>query len=318
MAPWSRIGRAGRAPLFVLVAVLLVLVAIPTGVLLSRHAHPAVGGRTPAPPPRPLNGMLWGMWIKDADGMADPSSVIAARESAVGHRLDVFHWYESWDASWTKVGRGVDTIDSSRRIPMITWEADGRSLSRIAQGGYDSYIDTWARGAADKKPHEIWLRVFHEFNDPGFGAGYSWNIGENSPQDLTAAWRHIHDRFAAAGADNVKWIWNPDGVNQERIASGYPGDAYVDYTGWDTYGYDNPAVYQNITRIAHKPMVIGEFGVADNGDVSGLQDFTKQVASGSYPLIHAVVYFDEGRSAVGSNPSTRNALQRMLASPGFR
>jgi hypothetical protein len=286
-------------------------------VLIARHVETG-SGRTPAPPPGPVSEMLWGMWINEADGKADPRAIIAARESTLGHHLDVFHWYKSWDSSWSRANGLVDVVDDSGRIPMITWEADGRSLSRIAGGGYDSYIDSWARGAASKKPHEIWLRIFHEFNDPSSGGGYSWSIEDNSPADLVAAWRHIHDRFAAAGADNVRWIWNPDGVHQETIAKGYPGDAYVDYTGWDTYGYDNAAVYQNVSRITQKQMVIGEFGASDSGDVSGLDDFTTQVANGSYPLIRALVYFDEGKYSIARNPPARDALKQMLATPGFK
>jgi hypothetical protein len=258
--------------------------------------------------------MLWGMWIKDSDGQPDPSAVIVSREAALGHRLDVFHWYESWDSSWSRTGGTVDIVGASGRIPMITWEADNRSVSRIAQGGYDAYVDSWAKGAASRKPHEIWIRIFHEFNIPQ----YAWSTEKNRPADLVAAWRHVHDRFAAAGADNVRWIWNPDGSNPSNISPGYPGDAYVDYTGWDTYGYEDPADYRAVSAVSQKQMVIGEFGPSDDGGVSGLKAFTGQVAGGSYPLIRAMVYFDEGRWAINGNPSVRDALKQMLASPAFR
>jgi hypothetical protein len=257
------------------------------------------------------------MWIKEADGKSDPNPVIAAREASVGHRLDVFHWYENWDSQWSRVSGHVDPITASGRIPMITWEAFDHPVDRIAGGSYDAYIDTWARGVASKKPNEVWIRIFHEFNDPSGNGGYPWSIEVNSPANLIAAWRHVHDRFAAAGADNVKWIWNPDGVNTDRIAPAFPGDQYVDYTGWDTYGYDNTNDYQIIAAISKKPMVIGEFGPGGGPD-NGLRRFTEDIAKGSYPLLHAVVYFDEGKYSVASDPSTKDSLRRMLASDAFK
>jgi hypothetical protein len=257
------------------------------------------------------------MWIKDADGKGDPSPYIAAREASLGHRLDVSHWYESWDSEWSRVSGHVDTISTSGRTPMITWEAFGHPVDRIAAGQYDAYIDSWAQGAASKKPHEIWIRIFHEFNDPATGGGYPWSIEANSPASLIAAWRHLHDRFSAAGADNVKWVWNPDGVNQNGIPPAYPGDQYVDYTGWDTYGYNNVKDYEVIAAISKKPMVIGEFGPGDGPD-NGLGQFTEEIAKGSYPLLHAVVYFDEGKYSVGGDASIRDSLKRMLASSTFK
>jgi hypothetical protein len=311
--------RIGRTALLGLVAALVVVIALPLTVIVIRSGDSdSQAPRGPAHTPQPTpasSGMLWGMWIKDSDNQADPSAVIASREAALGHRLDVFHWYESWDSSWSRAGGTVDTVSASGRIPMITWEADNRSVSRIAQGGYDAYVDSWAKGAASRKPHEIWIRIFHEFNIPQ----YAWSTEKNRPADLVAAWRHVHDRFAAAGADNVRWIWNPDGSNPSNISPGYPGDAYVDYAGWDTYGYDNPTNYDAVRAVSHnKPMVIGEFGPSDDGGVPQLKEFTDQVARGTYPLIRAMVYFDEGRWSTGGNPSLRDALKQMLASPAFR
>jgi glycosyl hydrolase family 26 len=316
----------GRRPviLVVVLAVLLLLIGVPLAAFVLRQAQntgqdgpagQATRGSGQQPSPTPL---LWGMWIKDADGKPDPNPVIANREAALGHRLDVFHWYETWDSGWSRVGTRVETIATADRIPMITWEAFDRPPARIAKGDYDSYIDTWAQGAASKKPHELWIRIFHEFNDPQTGGGgYPWSIDANSAADLIRAWKHVHDRFVAAGADNVKWVWNPDGANQDKIQAGFPGDQYVDYTGWDTYGYDNMKAYDLVASISKKPMVIGEFG-PESAQGTQLREFTGQIASGVYPRLHAVVYFDEGQYSIAKNPSFRDSLRQMLASPNFK
>jgi hypothetical protein len=316
-------GSRRRLVVLALAAVVVLVVVVPASVLVLRYAQqgslypPAPRTSEDTHPFAPTPPILWGMWIKDADRSGDPTPIIAAREATLGHRLDVFHWYESWDSNWSKVAGRVDTIAASGRIPMITWEAFDHPVDRIAGGAYDGYIDTWAKGAASNKPHTIWIRIFHEFNDPSSNGGYPWSIEANSPASLIAAWRHVHDRFAAAGADNVKWVWNPDGVNVDKTPSAYPGDQYVDYTGWDTYGYDNAKDYGVIAAISKKPMVIGEFGPGDGPD-SGLGRFTEEIAKGSYPLLHAVVFFDEGKYSVASNPSVRDSLKQMLASDAFK
>jgi hypothetical protein len=310
-------GRGRPVILVVVLAVLLLLIGVPLAVFALRQAQPA-GQATPSSGQQPkASPILWGMWIKDADGKPDPNPVIADREAALGHRLDVFHWYENWDSKWGGVGTLVDTIATSDRIPMITWEAFDRPPARIAQGDFDAYIDTWAQGAASKKPHELWIRIFHEFNDPPTNGGYPWSTVVNSPADLISAWKHVHDRFVAAGADNVKWIWNPDGANQNKIQAGFPGDQYVDYTGWDTYGYDNMKLYNLVASISKKPMVIGEFG-PESAQGTRLREFTRQIAGGAYPRLHAVLYFDEGDYAIAKNPSFRDSLRQMLASPKFK
>ncbi|EEB9150725.1 hypothetical protein XL14_24180, partial [Salmonella enterica subsp. enterica serovar Paratyphi B] len=56
-----------------------------------------------------------------------------------------------------------------------------------------------------------------------------------------AAYRRVHDRFAARGVTNVAWAWVSTGYlgagNDDRILDGYPGDDYVDWIGYDPYNF---------------------------------------------------------------------------------
>ena len=64
----------------------------------------------------------------------------------------------------------------------------------------------------------------------------------NKPGEYVAAWRHVHDIFAAAGATNATWVWCPyaDVTPQPAPSpSYYPGDAYVDWTCLDGYNWAN-------------------------------------------------------------------------------
>jgi len=147
-----------------------------------------------------------------------------------------------------------------------------------------------------------------------WSAGYPWGIGggtANQPADLVAAWRHLHDRFAAAGATNARFVWSPDGVNLDvgQLRAAYPGDAYVDFAGWDTYGYDTAFDYQTLRNVTQKPFVLPEVGSTDPGWV---QDLAAKLGSGQYEGIRAVVWFDQDQSRLDANPAVAAALRSAL------
>jgi beta-mannanase len=138
----------------------------------------------------------------------------------------------------------------------------------------------------------------------------------NQPADLVAAWRHIHDRFAAAGARNVRFVWCPDGVNMNPalLRAAYPGDAYVDFACWDTYDYDPTADYQALSAITQKPFVLAEVGSKDPAWVRGL---AAKLNANQLSRIRAVVWFDEGEWRLDASPPVLAATRAMLAGPAF-
>jgi hypothetical protein len=277
-----------------------------------------------APPPAPqqaAGAISWGLWEPNWQGQGDSVDFgqFTRVDSQLGHRAGLVHWFASWDEGWDYDGQLLQQVVRSSRTPMITWEAHNRPLKAIARGQYDPYIDSWASGMAASGKQTIYLRIFHEFNDPlqpSTGSGYSWGIGggtQNQPSDLVAAWRHIHDRFAAAGASNVRFLWCPDGVNLDPglLRAAYPGDSYVDFAGWDAYGYDydTAVVYQTLSQISQKPFMLPEVGSRDAGWV---QDLSSKLRSGGYGRIRAVVWFDEAEWRLDANPAVRTAVKGML------
>ena len=80
-------------------------------------------------------------------------------------------------------------------------------LAAIIDGTYDAYIRSWATGMA-ALPYPVVIRFAHEMN----GFWYPWceQSNGNRPGDYVAAWRHVHDLFADAGAHNVTWLWSPN------------------------------------------------------------------------------------------------------------
>jgi hypothetical protein len=196
-------------------------------------------------------GITTGVYIP---GAAQETELLDRYEAQVGQRAAIVHWYQPWGVesargAWYQPEldtRALQEIAGRGSTPMITWEAwgtlNGADPSRvrtIPTGVFDDYIDSWANGLRDFE-QLVYLRLFHELNNPS----YPWAYGNNgnTAEDLIAAWRYVHDRFVAAGATNVEWVWSPTTVNNVTSFSAlYPGDAYVDWLGVD--GYNGGNVY---------------------------------------------------------------------------
>ncbi|MEV6763694.1 glycosyl hydrolase [Streptomyces sp. NPDC051105] len=92
----------------------------------------------------------------------------------------------------------------------------------------------------------------------------------NHRGDYVKAWRHVHDLFEQAGADNVVWLWSPNVVRDAPAVSLrglYPGDAYVDLVGMTGYQDDEStagavfdATLARLRGLTGRPVVIAETG----------------------------------------------------------
>jgi mannan endo-1,4-beta-mannosidase len=285
----------------------------------ARHVAVTPPAAPPPAAPQTAGAAAWGLWEPSWQGHGDSVDFgqYTRMDAQLGHRAGFVHWFANWDEGWDYDGPLVQQVMGANRTPMITWEAYNRPLKAIAAGQYDGYIDSWAHGMAASGSRPIYLRIFHEFNDPlqpGTGSGYSWGTGggtQNQPADLVAAWRHIHDRFAGAGASNVRFVWCPDGVNIDigGLRAAYPGDAYVDFAGWDAYDYDTARDYQVLSQISQRPFVLPEVGSADPAWV---QDLSSKLRSGGYSRIRAVIWFDEAEWRLDVKPGVRSAVKDML------
>src|SRR5258706_3719345 len=238
----------------------------------------------------------------------DPSMTsIRNLDTAIGRNSSIVHWYAQWgDAGsgnfaanqpWMlKAVRNYSSVGVTGSTPLITWEAWGPSpmtvakntfpLTKIAAGAFDPYIDSWAVGLRTYGG-PVLLDFGHEMD----GNWYPWGYGVNgnTAAQYVAAFRHVHDRFVAAGAANVQFVWNPNvwnaaGVDQRVF---YPGDAYVDWMAIDVYNWGAAAggwaslaqgltVVQTYARVAGlnatKPMMLAEYASAEPvaGDPAGV------------------------------------------------
>jgi len=139
---------------------------------------------------------------------------------------------------WTQFDSAeMDATQARGAIPVVTMGlGEGVTLAEIVAGQEDTAIRNWAR-AAKAWGHPFFFAPWWEMN----GAWYSWGRDPS----FIAAWRHFHDLVVAEGATNVTWTWVVNSIWYDPASDPtpyYPGDAYVDWTGLDTYNWGrNPA-----------------------------------------------------------------------------
>lgn len=283
-----------------------------------------------------------------------PGEIDAVR-GLIGRTPAIVMWYQAWgdDPNWAAFQPDLfESVASRGATPLVTWEPripDGHNadqptyrLRNIVRGDFDSYIDQWASGlAAFGRP--VYLRFAHEMN----GTWYPWggNVNGNSPRDYVAAWRYVHDRFTAAGAENVRWVWAPNAdwyEGQTPMAQLYPGDAYVDWLGlsgfnwgttayweecdctsqWQTFETLFGTSYETLVRIAYKPIMIAEMGTAEEGGnksdwIDGLATLLPQ----EFPRIRALVWFNADYQVdwrIDTSTEAIGAFARLSQHPYFQ
>jgi hypothetical protein len=279
--------------------------------------------------PKPL---YWGAWISDPESNQDAPwdmAPVEQFEQLVGKGLSLIEFSSSFEDCTPNPCRpyrfpteAMNNVRGHGAIPVFSWgsEASPRdsavqpafTLSNLINGTYDSYISQFATEARNWG-HPFFLRFDWEMN----GNWFPWyeGVNGNSPGQFAAAWRHVHDLFAAAGATNATWVWCPyadteQRLRQQRLKSLYPGDSYVDWTCLDGYNWGqnpvNPRPWRSFSEIVdpayklvakkiapRKPLMLGEFATSPYGGHKALwiKKMFESLPS-KYPRIRALVYFN--------------------------
>jgi mannan endo-1,4-beta-mannosidase len=275
----------------------------------------------------------------------DQLEAVNALEQKLGRRLDVPNSFRKWGAPSGDYSSARISLAQARgagRTPMVTWEpllATARqgpyTLESIAQGAHDTYLRSWADGlAADGT--EIFLRLMHEAN----GNWYPWS---GNPKAYVAAWRHIVDLFARAGAENVRWVWCMNTSDQPKgntLESYWPGADYVDvlgvdgyncYGGWRPFGTILAKAYARLCALdADLPVWVCETATSEAQDwITGAAGHTKAewiadlFATEGMERVELIAWFDSENPAsydwrIATSVQAQAELARQLrASAGW-
>jgi beta-mannanase len=279
----------------------------------------------------PLANSRWiGMYVPGAPSSMAP---IEAIESMDGTHTGVVHFFMA-DSESFPTSR-VQAIADHGSTPLVTlefWSIGGTGLSAISNGSKDAYLNKFAAAARDYGG-EVWVRPLHEMN----GDWYPWGgpVGSNSASKYIAAWRHIHDVFAAAGATNVKLVWCPNNdsvpnTSANAIGAYWPGESYVDYAALDGYNAGNTqswsswrsfedtfaSSYDKVASLTSKPMFIAETSSLESGGSKAewITDMFSVIRT-RFPRLVGVVWFNASldsdwrfETSSSSQTAFRNAL----------
>ncbi len=311
---------------------------------------------TPAPSPAPGGPLYWGATIgSHLTGNQAPwdMTAVAKFEENTHKKVSMVQFFQPFancnpGCSFYKFPTSpLESIRQHGSIPVLSWssqsipstkEEPDFQLSDVISGRYDSYIREFAT-AAKSWNHPFFLRFNWEMN----GRWFPWHEGVNGNQagESVKAWRHVHDIFAAVGADNATWTWCPnvEYSGSTSLASLYPGDSYVDWTCLDGYNWGtNPAkpdkwksfdtvykpTYQKIveTIAPSKPMMIGEVASSEYGGskAAWIKDMLAKLPT-DYPQIRALLWFDKFDSnmdwPIETSGSATSAFAEGIQNPAY-
>jgi mannan endo-1,4-beta-mannosidase len=305
-------------------AVVAVLTACGSSAL---YGVPGARSPSPASPGRPydVSGLVNPAGRKflgvDAAGAPDSLGPVRSFAASAGVAPNLVGEYMSWNDPLDT--RAVTSAWSYGALYYMIWEPYHTTVAAIADGRSNGYVTQVAREVrALNLP--VAISFGHEMN----GWWYPWGTTRTTGAQFVAAWRLIHRLFAAAGASNVIWVWNPNVISAEphlELSAWYPGNAYVSWVGVTGYfGRRGPDTFdgvfgptmQEIRTFTSRPFLIAETSVQTGPDAAtAAQNLVSSVRQ--RPDVLGFVWFDYNKAGVdwrlGTRPDVRAAIAAGLA-----
>lgn len=312
----------------------------------GRTEVPIGGTNPPPPPPPPPPGdaaVAMGVFPGNASGNpAWDANMTALKEfeTLTGKKakyVEFFHTMrDGASGNCLTTPNEVKSYATAGYTPLVRYEADDVfTPDAIIAGTADQCLNLEAQ-QLKSFGSDVLIAPFHEMN----GNWMPWGIGQNNTTaaDQVAAWKHIHDVFAAAGATNAKFVWNPNVrcptyCEPTSYSSMYPGDAYVDYLALDGYNWAGvhgdsyrsfdeiyAPSYDEITALSlDKPLIVAEYASTEQSgfDKGAWITAQKDVVKTKYPRIKGMLWFNNNQEGaqwrVDSSQSSLDAYKALLA-----
>lgn len=187
-------------------------------------------------------------------------------------------------------------------------QGEGNMVYDVLDGEYDSFLKNYADTVAEFG-HPLLFRLGNEMN--GDWCPYSSYNTSKDTVIFKEFYKYIYRIFEEAGANNVIWVWNPNGKSFPDFEWNdanmyYPGDEYVDVVGltayntgtyypgetWTEFDAMYDPLYAEYMRLYDKPMMITEFASSSVGGDKG--QWIKNMFShiGKYKNIKVAIWWD--------------------------
>jgi mannan endo-1,4-beta-mannosidase len=254
-----------RYRLLLLLSVVVACVSLSlTGIHLKFRLTPA--------PPSPLPHSSAGYLGVFKPGVPPSYAPIADFAGTIGKPPNLVGYYSGWAEQFPS--SFAQKLHSHHQIPYVQIDPTYATVSKIAQGVYDAYLETYADSVREFG-HAVVIGFGHEMN----ARWYSWGYKHVKATTFVAAWQHIVTLFRAEGADNVTWLWtiNRDMPHTGPIAKWWPGQSYVTWVGIDGYyihpsdNFDNVfgRTIRQVRTFTNKPILLSETAVGPSADRLG-------------------------------------------------
>ena len=224
-----------------------------------------------------LDDVDWNMGVRYVDHMVEITQK-AAKEGCI---LTLSMHMPNFDRVAQKAA-ATGTVDFSGYSPNIM---TGNVAHRILPGGnlnalYDQYLDLIAdyglRMQAQGIP--VIFRPLHEHN----GTWFWWGMKSTSAKDFQQLWEYTVEYLRdQKGVHNFLYVYSPNGPfsNAQEYLKRYPGEAWVDILGMDTYDDNQNGSYytdldkslgimQTIADPQGKILALTEAGIRQDGSLA--------------------------------------------------
>lgn len=232
-------------------------------------------------------------------------------ETLVGAQLKRESWFMDFGAGWQSTP--ANAAAATGHDIMIAWQpASGGTpipFSDILAGTWDSALTSWFTSAKNYAGTVI-FRPFWEMNANAAAYSMAYTGADKqvtSTAQFISTWRYIVNLQRSVGGTNIRWFFCANGsdVGAYPVESYYPGDAYVDEVGFDTYNETTYAswtsfddklapMYARVTALnSVAPVTIGELGSIES--VSGETKATwstNMFLSLQFPRLRTVCFFN--------------------------
>lgn len=236
-------------------------------------------------------------------------------EKEINHNFKFILWYTAFYKEYNpeQVKGFLEKAYADGKIVELTLQPSlahdpGNDLFRVLNGEYDEFLDAYAKDVADFD-HPVLFRFANEMNgDWCEYSGYRMSLDTELYREM---YKYVYSFFEKHNADNVIWVWNPNGKsfpnykwNYEDLY--YPGDKYVDILGLTFYNTGNfyegenwtefTDLYNNLYNQSLKkynmPFMITEFACARAG--GNKEQWTKTMLSeiNKYKNIKVAVWWN--------------------------